>query len=371
MPAYKTLDEKGRVKSWFSSCYYRDWKGERHRKVKRGFPTRAAALEWERDFIDKQAGNPSMLFSSLVARYLEDFIHRVRPTTYENAQRIIKLSILPTFENVPIDKISPAAVREWENSLLSRTPPLSQTTLKVYCRRLSAILNFAVKFYGLPYNPLTRAGSIGKSENHIAYWTPQQFTRFITSGLPPKYIALFCLLFWTGCRRGEALALTPADIDFNKREMSINKTRSHVTGRGDVITPPKTPTSVRKVALPPFLCMILQDWIERAGIESNQELFEMGIRTVRNAMENYTKKAGLPHIRVHDLRHSHASMLINMGISPKLIQERLGHKSISTTLDVYSHFYKDRQADIIDALQDVNKTYNLQKAVSNEYQDKK
>ena len=102
-----------------------------------------------------------------------------------------------------------------------------------------------------------------------------------------------------------------------------------------------------------------------------QELFEMGTRTVRNAMENYTKKAGLPHIRVHDLRHSHASMLINMGISPKLIQERLGHKSISTTLDVYSHFYKDRQADIIDALQDVNKTYNLQKAVSNEYQDKK
>ena len=88
-------------------------------------------------------------------------------------------------------------------------------------------------------------------------------------------------------------------------------------------------------------------------------------------MKNYTKKAGLPHIRVHDLRHSHASMLINMGISPKLIQERLGHKSISTTLDVYSHFYKDRQADIIDALQDVNKTYNLQKAVSNEYQDKK
>ena len=53
MPAYKTLDEKGRVKSWFSSCYYKDWKGERHRKVKRGFPTRAAALEWERDFIDK------------------------------------------------------------------------------------------------------------------------------------------------------------------------------------------------------------------------------------------------------------------------------------------------------------------------------
>lgn len=196
------------------------------------------------------------------------------------------------------------------------------------------------------------AGVIGtKKRDKIAYWTPEQFAAFILSKQSPRYIALFCLLFWTGCRIGEALALTPMDIDLTNRQMSITKTYTRLHKKG-VIQKPKTPASIRRVALPSFLCTILADWIKRAGIEPNARLFEeLELTSIEQTFHKHAEKIGLPRIRVHDLRHSHASLLATLGVSPVVIKERLGHENISTTIDTYSHLFPSAQKEAVSLLE--------------------
>ncbi len=358
MPAYKKISPSTGRASWFASFYYTDWTGKRKQKKKEGFASRKAALEYERGFLERQAAAPDMTFSALCDLYFADYKATRRATSYETAHYVITRYALPFFADMPINTITPATIRQWqaetrqkESNRKGNLSPVTLGNIHVY---LSSVFNFAVKYYGLTKNPARIAGNMGtKKPREMQFWTLSQFKAFHKAAFPRdlNFIAI-TLLFYTGIRRGELLALTPADFDFNAGLLSISKNYQRINGK-DVIQPPKTEKGKRRIALPPFIVSMMKDCLRRLNTpRDNQRIFEPVTRfTLKNALDRGAKAAGLPIIRVHDLRHSHASLLIEQGFSPLVIKERLGHESIETTLNTYSHLYPTKQSEIAEKLE--------------------
>ena len=349
MPVY--YDEKR--KSWYVSFYYQDWQGNRKRKKKEGFPRKKDAQEYERNFILKYSGSCDMPFGQMVELYLADCKIRQKPTSYAVKENAINKHIIPFFGSMPVNTVTVAHVRQWQNQLL-QSNKYSQNFLHSINGYLSAIFNYAMKFYGLPKNPSKECGKIQEKRPELHFWTLEQFNRFIQTleGDYPAY-TMFLLLFWTGMRLGELLALTLNDFDFEKHTVKINKTY-HRFQKEDLILPPKTDRSNRQVTLPAFLEDEVRVYTHRVySYMPPERLFPVSKDFLAPRLKAGAQALGLPKIRVHDLRHSHASLLIHLGFSPLLIQERLGHENIETTLNTYSHLYPTQQDELATKLQAV------------------
>ena len=357
MPVYKD-NNRG---TWYCKFYYDDWTGKKKQKKKEGFKTQRAAKEYEWEFIRKSKSDCSMLFSSLIDLYFEDCSSRLKPTTMDNKKYIINLKILPYFKDMPLNTIDAACIRKWQNKLIaykdSNGKPYSQTYLKTVNNQLSAIFNFARKYYKLPVNPVVVCGSIGKGHaESMQFWTLDEFKQFIPAvSDKPLSTTTFNLLFWTGMRSGELLALTLNDFDFEDKTVRINKNYTRLNGE-DLILSPKTPKSNRIITLPGFVCDLVQDYVTHLyDYRPNERLFNVTKFYLDHEMRRGCKKSGVKHIRVHDLRHSHASLLIEQGFPPLLISERLGHEKIETTLQTYSHLYPNKHSLVADKLEELNK----------------
>ena len=154
-------------------------------------------------------------------------------------------------------------------------------------------------------------------------------------------------------RVGEALALTLNDIDLKNKVVSVNKTYYRVAGK-DLINPPKTAGSERDILIPDFLTEELREYISHLyKPDPNARLFNKRPQYVRSILRDRAEKVGVKQIRVHDLRHSHASMLINLGANPVLVAERLGHESPDITLRTYSHLFPSTQTEIVNKIKPV------------------
>jgi len=344
---------------WMSQVRVKDWTGKVTHKKKRGFDTKKAALEWEHDFLNKAKADMGMLFKDFVDLYFEDMGHRLKESTIISKHYMVDVKILPFFGKMPINEITPKDIRKWQNKLTSyrdeKGKPYSQTYLKTINNQLTAMFNYAVKYYDLRENPCTKAGSMGKSNaEEMQFWTKAEFERFIpaVSDKPASYTA-FMTLYYTGMRVGELCALTPADVDLEKATITINKTFQRIRGR-DVIGTPKTPKSNRIVTIPKTLVECLKDYMARCyEIQPNDRLFPYTKSFLNHEMIRGCKKSGVKRIRVHDIRHSHASLLIEMGCQPLLIADRLGHEKIQTTLNTYSHLYPNKQTEVAAQLENV------------------
>ena len=337
MPAYK--DEKRGT--WFAQFYYTDWTGKRKLKKKRGFSRKKDAQDYERNFLQKEAKSSDIDFGNLVENYLEDKGSRLKITTMETKRNIIETKILPYFENLPINKIKSTHVRKWQNTMINEG--YAPTYLKTINNQLSAIFNYAVKHYGLEKNPVRIAGSMGKKNaDKMLIWTLDEFNQFIEHEDKPAAKLAFEILFWTGIRSGELLALTPKDILPDKK---INITESYARiKQEDIITEPKTPKSIRVIPIPDFLYDNIQDYIHSLyEIEQDERIFYFTKSFLRKEIQRCCKMSGVKEIRVHDLRHSHASLLIELGYDILLISERLGHENVETTWNTYGHLYPNKQ----------------------------
>ena len=181
----------------------------------------------------------------------------------------------------------------------------SQTYLKTIHNQLSAILNHAVNMYGLKDNVARKAGTMGKEENkEMEFWTQEEFQRFLecVADKPISYYA-FEMLYWTGIREGELLALTPADFNFEKKTLRINKSYQRLEGK-DVITDPKTPKSNRTIVMPDFLAVEMEDFISSLyGIRDDDRIFTISKSYLHHEMDRGAKLAGVKRIRIHGLRH--------------------------------------------------------------------
>lgn len=371
MPAYKYTLKNGKT-MWYANFYYTDWTGTKKHICKRGFETKRQAKDYERAVLEKQNGNCDILFSSLAENYFEDMSHRLKPTTLENKRFLFETKLLPYFGKQKVCEIDTIKIRKWQNELIAyrdeNRNPFSQTYLKTINNQMSAILNYAVSHYGLVSNPCRLAGSIGKSRaEEMNIWTQQEYERFISAVKKPIMRLAFDILFYTGIRCGELLALTPCDILFSKK-IDICKNYAKIKGE-EFILEPKTKKGKRCISIPDFLYDEIQQYLEQTRPESGKKesalnsnsgsrIFPFTKSALEKELKSAAKKAGLQPIRVHDLRHSHASMLIELGFAPIEIAERLGHESIKTTLDTYSHLYPDKDRKLAQCLNQFYKKEN-------------
>lgn len=354
MPAYK--DEK--TGKWFAKFYYTNWQGIKKQKWKRGFATKKEALGFERDFLEKQSANPDMTFQNLYEIYMEDMAARLKQSTLLTKKTVLQTHILPFFGSKPINEIKASDVRRWQAKLMSSPNNYSQTYLKKINTELNSIINYAKRFYDLNTNPCGKAGTIGKAKaEEMDYWTYDEYIAF-REGVKDKPLSYICfeVLYWTGMREGELLALSPADIDLDNKIISINRTYQRIGGK-DVFTSPKTRKSKRKIPIPDFLCQELSDYIQsRYMLDADERLFPVTKSYLSHEMIRGCKNTGVKKIRIHDVRHSHASLLINQGCDALMLADRLGHEKVSTTLNTYSHLFPHKQQELVHSLESLQAT---------------
>ena len=337
-------------KLWRSQFYYKDWQGVRRKKNKRGFKTKGEADEWERNFLQQQQKNLDISFENFVEIYFADMENRLRESTIINKRYVFDLKVTPYFKHKKMCEIQTSDIRAWQNELIKMG--YSPTYLKTINNQLSAIFNYAVRYYDLKSNPCAKAGSMGKSKaEEMDFWTGEEFRKFIDSVMNKRlsYMA-FMILYWTGMRLGELLALNPKDVDLEKRTISITKSYQRL-GKKDVITPPKTSKSKRVITIPEFLAADIKDYMDSLyDLQEDDRLFPITKYYLEHEMQRGIKESGVKRIRVHDLRHSHASMLIELGFSPLEIANRLGHEKVETTLNTYAHLYPNKQTKLAERL---------------------
>ena len=335
---------------WLIQYRYTDWQGKRRKSTKRGFATKREAEEWLRNFLITQKADFDMKFEDFWKIYCADMETRLREHTMRTKKYIVELKILPYFGNKRVNDITAADIRQWQNELIKMG--YSPTYLKTINNQLSAIFNYAVRYYDLKSNPCAKAGSMGKSKaEEMDFWTGEEFRKFIGSVMNKRLSCMaFMILYWTGMRLGELLALNPKDVDLEKRTISITKSYQRL-GKKDVITPPKTSKSKRVITIPEFLAADIKDYMDSLyDLQENDRLFPITKYYLEHEMQRGIKESGVKRIRVHDLRHSHASMLIELGFSPLEIANRLGHEKVETTLNTYAHLYPNKQTKLAERL---------------------
>ena len=348
--AYREKDTKKWTAQWFETNVM----GEKKKRRKRGFETKREALEFERSKKLSNERSMDMKLSDFIEIYFSDKQNDLKDRTIKNKRYMMQQHIVPYFGNQMMSEIKASQIIQWQNEIQKKG--YSDSYLRMIQNQLTSLFTHAAKIYDLPVNPCKKVKRMGNSDSRsLNFWTLDEYKQFIQTMEPgTRYYLMFEMLFWTGCRIGELLAITKADINFEKNQLSINKTY-YRTGMQDIITEPKTKNSIRRVYLPDSLCDELKRYVD--GLYEYPEdarIFPVIIRAVETKMHRQMEKAGMTNIiRVHDLRHSAASFYLSQGADMYAIQRLLGHASIEETIRTYSHFSieQDRQiANIVNRL---------------------
>jgi len=284
------------------------------------------------------------------------------PRTKASYEMIIRRHIIPELGSITLSQLGARHLetfysRQRTKGRVDGKGQLSSRTVR-YCHSLLAEgLGHAVKM-GLIGRNVALATDAPRAEHKaMSTLAPQDISKFLEAATETPYYALFYTLLFTGMRRGEALALRWKNVNLGlpslslAASLSITETAYTLNGKY-IIKEPKTPHSRRQIALPPSLVLVLQQ--HRAEQEEQLTLLgkpltdgdfvfahpdgtPLNPSTVSHAFSNIIRKAELPNMRLHDLRHSHATLMLQAGVHPKVVSERLGHSSIRITLDTYSH----------------------------------
>lgn len=348
MPAY--FDEK--TKTWYCKFYYENWQGQKRQKMKRGFQKKKDAREWECSFITAHKYDEKTTIGSLADDFLAEMTPRRRHNTISGYTNSFKNYIKPYFADLPLSELTEKHIIEWQNRLLQAD--LAETYIHKIDTHFRTLYSFGARRCKIIDNPFENLEKVGKSQaKAMKFWTLNQYREFITLIKDPEKHMAFELLYFTGIRLGELMPLVVSDIDTQNGILHVTKSLQRVK-RQDVITPPKTEKGTRDIILPRFLCNEIEAYKKRLyGCTDDTRLFSMAKCALYYPMKKYSQAAGLPAIRLHDLRHSHVALLIEKNISPLVIAERLGHESIEVTLGTYGHLYPNKQqavADILDNL---------------------
>ena len=336
--------------TFFVKTYYTDYTGARKQKMKRGFKLQRDAKEWERSFLEKVQGTPTMTFQTLYDLYIEDASHRLRENSVNGKKNVFKNKILPYFKDRPINQIQPKDIRAWQNEMIAAG--YSDAYLDRMQNMVTTIFNFAVNFYNLPVNPCNKAGHMGKRTRSMKFWTDEEYKRFIALIDDPIAHIAFQVLFYSGMRFGELLALTLSDVDFEHKTINIDKSYQH-NSKGGILTPPKTDNGIRVVTMPDTIMEELQQYVNRLYEPAPSDRLFLFTKTfISNAIKRNCEAANVPYIRIHDLRHSHVSLLINMGFSPHLIAERIGD-TVQMVNNTYGHLYPTRHQEVAEKLNEL------------------
>ncbi len=224
MSAYKDKTQG----TWYVSFRYIDWTGKKTQKLKRGFKTKKEALNYEKEFIRKTAADMKMEMNSFIQVYFEDKKNELKENSIRNKQHMMNKHIVPYFGTRKMNEITPAEIIQWQNTIQEKG--YSKTYERMIQNQLNALFNHAQKIYNLKENPCKKVKKMGKSDaNKLEFWTKVEYDRFI-AGIKPEsedYL-IFEILFWTGIREGELLALSFSDFDMSGNLLHINKTYNRI-----------------------------------------------------------------------------------------------------------------------------------------------
>ena len=288
-----------------------------------------------------------MSFKSLWELYFEDCKARLKPSTLHTKEAIYKTHLAPYFDSYDIDKISPAMIREWQNELIKKE--LMPNTIKSIEAFLIAVFNYAVKFYDLPVSPFAKVDKVGKpiKKKAMVIWTGNDLYTALEYETKKEFNTGFMLLFFSGMRIREMLGLQWKDIDFDSKTVHVER-NLQIDG---TYSTPKSGKD-RFVTLPDEAIEALKDYKSQCYcIDLDTPVFLQNYKAFERHLKSIINKSGVPAITLHDLRHSHASMLIEMNVNPLVISERLGHSDVQLTLNVYSHLYPNKHAETANMIQ--------------------
>jgi integrase len=334
--------------------------GRRRQKSKGGFRTRKAAEAGLRELSAAVDGGRYVERSTTtVGDYLDEWLEvvqpRLRPTSWSSYRQAVA-HIKGRIGAVPLQSLVPLEVENLYKELLAtrgrQGRPLSPKTVRGVHVVLRKALADAERLGLVVRNAAAAAKPPVPSKHEHTTWTAEQLARFLRSLEGERLSAAFVLLATTGMRRGEALGLRWSDVALEAARLSIVQTITTVRDKM-VITPPKTARSRRLVSLDPETVAALRDHRRRQNEErlrvgeawsgDGDFVFtnEIGEPVHPSALSRLfvssVRRAGLPTIRLHDLRHTYATVALGAGVHPKIVSERLGHATISVTLDLYSH----------------------------------
>lgn len=327
------------------------------------FATQKEAKQAEAEF---RANNPlphrtnaksyDITLNTLFENYIAYQKSRLKETTVFEIKKIYEYNIAPFFGKLKLTSIDKRRVLDWQAHLDSKE--YTHSTKKKLRSKFHAILDYGVLYYDLPFNVIDRVPNFRNTEikKEMQIWTPQDFNSFIDlfGEDANDYICrvFFTFLYMTGCRKGEALALNWGDINFETKILNINKNLSRrIDYNNYLITSPKNESSVRKIMLPDSLIELLKEYKQKFDgklvFGGDTPLSE---NKLTKRIKKYAELAGIPRIRIHDFRHSHASYLISQGVDIVSVAKRLGHSDIKQTLNTYAHLLDLKEGDTLNAL---------------------
>ena len=355
MPIYK--DEHNGT--WFVQFSYTDWTGSYKTVKKRGFKTRKEAVRWESESRLSVEGNTDMTFRVFVeTQYLPYITKRVKESTMQTKMNILTKHVLPYFGDRVLKEIDTKDIIKWHDTLIETVDEKTgqkykPVYLKTVHNQITAIFNYALRFFGLPRNPAALVGNLGSDTDiKTNCWSLEQMKAFSNYMRQyPRYFYYFELLLWLGIREGEGLALTPRDINWEEKTLSITKTYYRLHGE-EKVTTPKTRTSNRVIPLPDFLVEELKEYMKLIyDVGPDDRLFCLDKSNVTRMLKNAARELGLPEIRVHDLRHSSLTAMLGSDgrIPPHIVSKIAGHANLQI-LNRYTHVLPDDEKYVADVM---------------------
>lgn len=303
----------------------------------------------------------NITFIELYNVYLRSKTMNLKPQSIRSLKSRFNNHILPFFKDFHIYDISINDYLDWKEKIISLN--FSYKYNSNLHGALVSIFNFAIDNYNLPKNVAVSGGNFSKYNYlpNVNFWTYDEFSQFISVVDDKVYYCLFNVLFYTGARIGELLALKWHD--FKNDYIDINKTLAKCKSNNQyVITTPKTKTSIRTIKLDLNTIKLLNDLKHYYSSFSNYNddfyifggAFPLSHTTVGRKKDEYCSIAHVKKIRIHDFRHSHASFLLSNNVPISVISKRLGHKDINTTMSVYSHFIPDDEEKALTVINKFN-----------------
>ena len=328
------------------------------------YMTRKEAEEAEKDFkvkiAKKELNLCDMTFKDLYEEFYDYKLDKVKKNTLYGYRK--NIGRLEYFMKIKIKDLSVKDYLFWRSTIVKL--PLAIKTKNGYYKLLKCILNYGVKWHDFNFtslfNKMEKFSDPNGMVKEMKYYTPDEFKKFISCEHDLEYITLFKTLYFCGLRLGEITVLTWNDIDFEKHTISINKAASFIEGEY-VTTRPKTQTSIRVLPIPNSLFenyqALYEDCKKYYGFKNTWFVFgktkHINGESLRKRKRKLADEAGVKQIRIHDFRHSCASLLINNGANVMVVAKYLGHAKIDVTLNTYSHLFNSKMEDIVNLVDKV------------------
>ncbi len=378
MPIYKMNGSKYGKQKYRVRINYQDSFGN-NRQIDRIAYGAAEAKELERELnykLKEATPDASLTVGALYDEYIKSKRSKVRESSLHKTMGILNNHILPSLSNVKLQKLNSKIMQMWEDEMNAKTTAdgrlLGIKTKQNAYSEFKSMLNYAVKMDYISKNPLSKIDNFKDAEGikqEMQYYTAEEFKKFISAARDSAengrnivgwdYYVFFNIAFYTGMRKGEIHALKWTDID--GEYISIKRSITQKLKGNDKETPPKNKSSIRTIQMPKPLINVLNEHKERlianGSFDENFRICggERPLRdtSIENANKKYAKAAGVKKIRIHDFRHSHASVLANSGINIQEVARRLGHAKIEMTWNTYSHLYpkeEERATEILNKI---------------------